>query len=147
MATIPTLHASCVLVGDAGVLIRGRSGSGKTALALALLTKAHALRRFARLVGDDRIVLQAAHGRLVAAPHPAIAGVAERRGLGLVPLAHEPRAIIRLVVDCLGEEPARMPEPEALVTVLEGLTLPRLALRGGAGDAALALAALDLFAI
>ena len=32
-----TCHAGCVLVGEAGVLIRGASKSGKSSLALVLL--------------------------------------------------------------------------------------------------------------
>ena len=33
MAAATTLHASCVVVGEAGILIRGPSGSGKSSLA------------------------------------------------------------------------------------------------------------------
>ena len=48
------IHATVVLVGEAGVLIRGASGSGKSALALALMSEAGRRGLFARLVGDDR---------------------------------------------------------------------------------------------
>lgn len=140
-----SLHASTVLVGDAGILIRGVSGSGKSSLALAVVALAQGQKRFARLVCDDRTVLEACHGRLLARGLIETEGLVERRGLGLVPVAHEPCAIIRLVVDCLGAEPERMPEPEALVTQLCGLTLPRIAVHGRSGDAGLVLAALDLF--
>jgi serine kinase of HPr protein (carbohydrate metabolism regulator) len=119
-------HASAVLVGEAGVLIRGASGAGKTQLALALIAEARRDGRFARLIGDDRIGISASGGRLVARPHPAIAGHVERRGLGLAPVAHEGAGIIRLVVDCRDTEPPRLPEPEEMVTQIEGVTLPRL---------------------
>jgi serine kinase of HPr protein (carbohydrate metabolism regulator) len=139
------VHASCVLVGEGAVLVRGAASSGKTSLCLGLIDLARAQGLFSRLVGDDRIALAARHGRLLGRPLPAIAGLVERRGLGLAPIAHEPCACIRLVVDCTGAQPARMPEPEALVTELAGLTLPRLAVSGGREDAQLVLAALGLF--
>jgi hypothetical protein len=70
--TVPTIHASAVLVGHRGILIRGPSGSGKSRLALALLQSAGA--GFARLVGDDRIHLEAVHGRLLDAAGDGAAG-------------------------------------------------------------------------
>jgi serine kinase of HPr protein (carbohydrate metabolism regulator) len=119
-------HASAILIGEAGVLIRGGSGAGKTQLALALIAEAARAGLFARLIGDDRVSLLSAGGRLIARPHPLIAGHVERRGLGLAPMAHEGAGTIRLVVDCLDEEPPRLPEPEDMVAVIEGVTLPRL---------------------
>src|SRR5690606_10303186 len=65
----PSIHASCVLIGAKAVLIRGESGAGKSVLALQLMT---AVQRgglaFARLVADDRVLLEATHGRLLARP-------------------------------------------------------------------------------
>ncbi len=138
------LHASCVAVGEAAILIRGASGAGKSQLALALLDAARAEGRFARLVGDDRVLVAARAGRLVARPHPRLAGLVERRGLGLAPVPHEAAAVVALVVDC-GERGERMPEPADLVAEVAGVTLPRLRLAGEEGDARRALAALRLF--
>ncbi|MCU0883503.1 MAG: HPr kinase/phosphatase C-terminal domain-containing protein [Beijerinckiaceae bacterium] len=139
------LHASCIVIGESGLLVRGPAGSGKTTLCLALLEQAKAGGRFARLVADDRTELRACHGRLLASAVPAIAGLIERRGLGLVPASHEAAARVRLVVDCQAETPPRLPDAEDLVTVIAGLTLPRLAVSRGAADAGLVLAALALF--
>ena len=68
--TMPSIHASAVLVGARAVLIQGPSGSGKSRLALALLHAAErrALMPFARLVADDRAHVEAAHGRLLVRP-------------------------------------------------------------------------------
>ena len=122
-----TVYASCVLLDEAGVLIRGPSGSGKSALCLALLDRFFLEGRHARLVGDDRIRLEAHHGRLVARPHPALAGLIEIRGLGLRRLsAHAPAAVLRLVVDLVAEA-ERLPETAATAMLL-GVALPRLAL-------------------
>ena len=64
-----TVHASAVLVGARAVLIRGPSGSGKSRLALELIEAGHAGRlRFARLVADDRVHLEAAGGQIAGAP-------------------------------------------------------------------------------
>jgi HPr kinase/phosphorylase len=139
------LHASAVVVGEAGILIRGPSGAGKSSLALALIALARSQGRFARLIADDRTELTARAGRLLAAPVPPIEGMIERRGLGLTPEPYLAMAVIRLVVDC-GAEPERMPEPEALVEAIAGVSLPRLSLLPRAGDERLILTALALFA-
>lgn len=147
MSATPALrvHASAVVIGEAGILIRGPSGAGKSGLALALIGLAQSQRRFARLVADDRTEIVVRAGRLLASPVPPIEGLVERRGLGLTPEPHLGVAVIRLVIDC-GAEPERMPEPEALVETIAGVTLPRLALLPRVGDERLALAALALFA-
>ena len=138
------VHATVVAVGEAGILIRGAAGSGKSSLALALIGLARAQGRFARLVSDDRTRITACAGRLVARPVAPLEGLIERRGLGLTPEPHLAAAVIRLVVDC-GTEPQRMPEPEELVETLAGVALPRLQVPGRAGDERLVLAALALF--
>ena len=127
-----TLHATCLVLGEDGVLITGPSGSGKSSLCLALFDGGERDGRFARLVGDDRIVLTAQHGRLIGRPHPALAGLIEIRGSGLHRLARTAQAaVIRLVVE-LAEKRERLPEEspaDAGATVeLLGLRLPVLPL-------------------
>jgi energy-coupling factor transporter ATP-binding protein EcfA2 len=136
------IHASCVLIGERAVLIRGPSGSGKSRLALALIAAAAHAGQFACLVADDRVRLARRGRRLLARPVAPLEGLIERRGLGLTPQAHEPAARIALLVD-LGGGMARMPEPEDLVDELAGVTLPRLALTDP--DPGTVLAALALF--
>lgn len=120
------IHASCVLVGEAGILIRGPSGSGKSTLARDLLDEAGLAGRLARLVCDDRVAIEARHGRLVARGVPAIAGRLELRGVGLLRVAHEASAVVRLVVDCGAEPVGRLPEVAETRVELCGLSLPRL---------------------
>ena len=114
-----TVHASAVLAGRRAILIRGPAGAGKSRLALALIQAAGCgLIPFARLVGDDRLELAAAHGRLLARSPPALAGLIEVRGLGIRRLGHEPVAVIGLVVDLAVAEAERLPgtaEQEAAV--------------------------------
>ncbi|MFE1600614.1 HPr kinase/phosphorylase [Methylobacterium sp. ID0610] len=123
-----TLHATCVVVGEAGLLIRGPSGSGKTTLARELLDAGPISGTFAALVGDDRVVVEVCHDRLVASPHPALAGLVEIRGVGLQAVENTlPSAVLRGVVD-LAETAPRMPERARESILLLGVRLPRMIL-------------------
>ncbi|MCB1486721.1 MAG: HPr kinase/phosphatase C-terminal domain-containing protein [Bauldia sp.] len=127
-----TIHASAVRVGGDGVLIRGASGSGKSALVLQLVFRHPA----AVLIADDRVALAAEGGLLVASPPPALAGKLEVRGQGIVDQPHVSPAAIRLVVDLApAAECPRMPEENDRFTELCGLRLPRLMLPIGCIDA------------
>jgi serine kinase of HPr protein (carbohydrate metabolism regulator) len=139
------IHASTVAIGEAGILIRGASGAGKSALALSLIAQAQQAGRFGRLVADDRTDIGARNGRLLARPVAPLEGLIERRGLGLTPEPHLSGVVVRLIVDISAEEPARMPEPEDLVEQLEGIDLPRLTIMGKPGEERLVLTALRLF--
>ncbi len=122
-----TIHASALLVGTRGLLIRGPSGSGKSRLALSLLQGA----TFARLIGDDRIHVQAVHGRLLMRPARALQGLIEIRGVGIRSLPFEPVAVAHLVIDLAAEDARRLPESEAMRTVIEGVALARLPVAPG----------------
>lgn len=137
----PTVHASAVVVGEAGILIRGPSGSGKSSLARRLVEAATRRGLFARILGDDRLHLAAEHGRLVARPHPLIAGKLEVRGLGIVDQAHVPAAVIRLCVDCGSAPLDRLPGTDQLYEILAGVTVRRIV--AGPGDTETVLFALE----
>jgi HPr kinase/phosphorylase len=129
--TSSTIHASAVLVGARAVLIRGPSGAGKSRLALELIDAARDGRlRFARLVGDDRVHLENANGRLLVRPAQSLAGLIELRGVGILRRDYEPCAVVGLVVDLDAEGAQRLPERET--TQLEGINIPRLAVASGA---------------
>ena len=138
----PTVHASAVLVGARAVLIRGPSGAGKSRLALALIEagRSGAL-RFTRLVGDDRVHLEAAGGRLRVRPAARLAGLLEVRGVGLLKFPYEPSALVGLIVDLAAADADRMPEPGQRQVEIEGVLVSRLAV---APDAAALPAVLAL---
>lgn len=115
-----TLHASCVAIGDRAVLIEGRSGTGKSDLALRLID------RGAVLVSDDYTVLTRRDGALTASPPATIAGKMEVRGLGLIEVGYAQDVPVALVV-VADNDPVRMPEAEAL-RAIAGVTLPELRL-------------------
>jgi HPr kinase/phosphorylase len=141
-----TVHASAVLVGARAVLIRGPSGAGKSRLALDLIEAGRSGRlTFARLVGDDRINLECAGGRLLARPADTLAGMIEIRGAGLFRLDYEPCAVVGLVVDLAAADAERL--PESLEVTLETVKLPRLAVRSGVSALPGVLALLTSFAV
>lgn len=115
-----TLHASCVAIGDRAVLIEGRSGTGKSDLALRLID------RGAVLVSDDYTVLTRRDGALTASPPANIAGKMEVRGLGLIEVGYAQDVLVALVV-VADNDPVRMPEAEAL-RAIAGVMLPELRL-------------------
>ncbi len=96
------IHATCLVVEKKGVLLLGKSGAGKSDLALRLIDEG------ARLVADDRVELYLARGRLKARAPKSIAGLMEVRGLGVVALPYAATTDVALAVN-LGIE-IRLPE-------------------------------------
>jgi len=140
---VTTIHASTVLVGARAVLIRGPAGSGKSCLAFALIQVGEAgTLPFTRLVGDDRLHVEAAHGRLVVRPAAALAGRIEIRGLGIRRVPFEPVALVRIVVDLGAADAERLPPAISAVTEITGVSLPRLAVAPGTDALSLLFAAL-----
>ena len=113
-----TLHANCVDLEGRGVLITGASGSGKSGLSLQLMALG------ARLVADDRTELTARDGALLASCLPAISGMIEARGVGLLRADPVATSVVAIVVDLDTAEAERLPEPRR--TVINGVTLPIL---------------------
>jgi serine kinase of HPr protein (carbohydrate metabolism regulator) len=138
-----TVHASCVLVGNRAVLIRGPAGAGKSGLALALLGAAGTRVPFARLVADDRVRLVAANGRLLASAPESIAGLLEVRGLGIRRVPYEPEAVVGLVVDLAAPDVDRVPSGKALSSAILGVTLPRLPVAAPSEPLPIVIAALS----
>ena len=68
-----TVHASCVAVQGRGVLIRGASGAGKSALALQLMALG------AKLVADDQTILTRKDGAIFASCSPRLRGMIDGR--------------------------------------------------------------------
>lgn len=130
----PTVHASCVRIGDRGVLIRGASGAGKSHLAFALILAGRGgLAPPVELVADDRVFLSRRGARLFASAPHNLAGLIEIRGLGLRRLAFTAEAAVDLVVDLGADDAARLPEPSARRVAIEGLEIERLPVFAG-GD-------------
>ncbi len=124
------MHATCVAIGDNGVLLRGPPGSGKSDLALRLITGPPPDGRgAARLVADDLVTLSKENGRVIARAPERIAGLLEIRGVGIRRVPHSEAAQVVLIVDLVSADavPRLPPEPFPSETLL-GLPIPVAAL-------------------
>lgn len=122
--TRTNIHATGLVLGETGLVLRGPSGSGKSLLTLSLMDAWEARRKAAMLVSDDRLDIERVGDGLVMHAPRAIAGLIELRGRGIVQRPHRAKAPIHLVVDFVpGLE--RMVEEDELTTDLEGVTLQR----------------------
>jgi serine kinase of HPr protein (carbohydrate metabolism regulator) len=123
------VHGSCVAFARRGVLLRGRSGSGKSDLALRLLAMPPGpfLPKPGVLIGDDQLLLERRGDEVIARGHPNLRGKFEVRGLGILELPCLDEVALALVVDLAdGGAIERLPDPE-LALILD-IALPRLAL-------------------
>lgn len=118
------IHATGLVLGDIGMILRGPSGAGKSLLALELIDEWERRGETARLVADDRVDIEASEAALVMHAPKAIAGLIELRGRGIVSRPFVAEARLHLVVD-LVDTLERMVEEDALVTRIEGITLAR----------------------
>lgn len=97
------VHASCVAAHGRGLLIRGAAGSGKSSLALALMALG------ARLITDDRAILQPRANRVMASAPAPLRGLIEARGIGLLNVDVAIETALDLVVDLDHTESDRLP--------------------------------------
>ena len=134
------VRGTTVSVGGRGVLLRGRSGCGKSDLALRLID------RGAGLVSDDYTEVRVEGGRLLAAAPSAIAGRIEMRGVGIVELSPATDVPLCLVAE-LDRPVERLPEGPSRVDVA-GTPLPAVALAALEASAPLKVeAALRLYGL
>ena len=103
MTTPLLMHASCVAVSGRGLLIIGPSGAGKSALALDLMALG------AALVADDQTELTLHDTHVIARCPPALRGLIEARGVGILTAPALPETTITLVADLSQPEPDRLP--------------------------------------
>ena len=94
------LHASCVSRDENAVLVVGPSGCGKSDLVLRLLSRGF------ELVADDQVDIEDG----IATCPPALAGMLEARGLGILRMPYRTTARLALVV-ALGGPVDRLPLP------------------------------------
>ena len=110
------LHATTVALGGRAVILAGRSGSGKSDLALRLLDRGFIL------VSDDQTMVRKSGDRLIASAPPTIRGKLEVRGIGIVEVDHADDMPICLYVE-LANEIERLPDDDRERTLL-GLAVP-----------------------
>ncbi|ASK87741.1 HPr kinase/phosphorylase [Sphingorhabdus sp. SMR4y] len=124
-----TLHATAVAIAGAGLLIRGKSGSGKSDLALRLID------RGADLISDDQVVVSRQGPELSLSPPPRLAGKLEVRSLGIWEREHVSGIALNLIID-LKDQVERFPM-DRQVTILLGLEFPSCTLNAMEPSAAI----------
>jgi serine kinase of HPr protein (carbohydrate metabolism regulator) len=135
-----TIHVSSVAIDGRAVLIGGRSGAGKSDLALRLID------RGAVLISDDYTFVRRVSGQAMASAPERIVGKIEVRGVGIEEIAHVQNVPVALYVD-LSAEPVRLPEGKDRIAV-SGISIPSVALDGHHASAPLKVeAALRLFGL
>jgi serine kinase of HPr protein (carbohydrate metabolism regulator) len=126
-----TLHASAVVIDGKGILILGKSGSGKSELALDLIDQCAMRGIKGALIGDDQIVLTQKDFGVFASAPPTLAGLIEVRGSGIHKIKHIQEARLVFAVKLVEPQDAvRMPEDE-LQEIAPGISLPCLVLPKG----------------
>ncbi|PQP78859.1 HPr kinase/phosphorylase [Spiroplasma sp. ChiS] len=80
-APVTEEHASLINVFGKGILLKGKSGIGKSEITLELIKKNHLF------VGDDRIIVQQRNNRLYGQSHEILKNLIEVRGLGILDLS------------------------------------------------------------
>lgn len=113
-------------------MVLGKPGTGKSRLLADVMALG------ARLIADDQVALNVQSGMLMAGAPKELSTIMELRGMGLVRITDAiPRHVLHLVVELSAAEPERLPEQRT--TVIEGHTLPLLALQSPPGTSAAAL--------
>ncbi|MEY3914815.1 MAG: hypothetical protein RLZZ103_314 [Pseudomonadota bacterium] len=104
------LHGTAISIGGHGVLIMGKSGSGKSDLALRLID------RGAILISDDVVFLETHDNVPILTVAPNIAGKIEVRGVGISSVDFLASAPLRLIVQFI-DAPDRLPEDIARASI------------------------------
>ena len=110
------MHATCVDVNGSGVLIVGRSGSGKSSLAINLLALG------SKLVADDQCELIRKNNGFRISKPASLPKSIEIRGVGLVSVPMVNETSLDWVVNMDEVEKERMPTPR--FTEIGGFRVP-----------------------
>ncbi len=121
------IHASAVEIGGRAAMIVGPSGSGKSGLALELMS------RGARLVSDDSTLAVRRKDRVELSAPDSVRGRIEARSVGILRADASLSADLAVVVDMGSREPERLPPRRNMrvlgleVDLVRGAEAPNLA--------------------
>ena len=135
------LHATLISLGNYGVLLKGKSGLGKSDLALRLIEGNNAC-----LVADDIVEISKEKNNIYGRAPDNLRGLLEVRGVGIVKYPYRERQKINIAVNLVDNiiETERMPEKKQ--EKILGLEIPQIDLYAKESSAPQKiLAALRLF--
>lgn len=117
------IHATLISYNNNGILLIGKSGSGKSDLALRMIMQNNAI-----LVSDDYVNLEVINNHLFGSAPQEIAGKLEVRGLGIMPFNHKNSEKITLCVELAEkrEDVERLPSAEYCDFL--GISIPKIKL-------------------
>ena len=98
MSETTQIHASLVAIGDKGVLLCGKSGKGKSDLALRLIEN-----KSAQLVADDVVDLFISEDVLYGKAPDKLKGLLEVRGVGIFSYKYLDKIQISLIVNLVDD--------------------------------------------
>jgi HPr kinase/phosphorylase len=126
VGAVELVHGTAIALAGRAALIRGPSGSGKSDLALRCLMQppTRLLPISVELVADDQVLIERHDHNLRVRSPPAIRGLLEVRGLGIIRTPAIESAQLSLVVNLVAADKVeRMPEPRRDV-VIAGVPAP-----------------------
>ncbi len=112
------MHATCVDINGSGVLIVGRSGSGKSSLAINLIALG------STLVADDQCEIVKKNNKLSVFKPTSLPSSIEIRGVGLVSVPMAVETSLDWVVNMDEAETQRMPDLQ--FTEIDGYRIPTI---------------------
>jgi HPr kinase/phosphorylase len=125
------IHATAISIDGHGVLLMGRSGSGKSDLALRMID------RGAVLISDDRVIVLEVAGIPVLQAAQNIAGLIEIRGVAIASVPFVTGVTLRLIVDLDADAPRYCDGPAKLQ--IAGFAIPKYAIAAFESSAPLKL--------
>ena len=120
-------HSTSVVIEDLGILIRGKSGSGKSDLALRLIDSG------ATLVSDDLTICKKIGDYLYLHPHSKTKGLLEVREIGIMTVPYVENVKLTLVVELVEEKFERI--PGMMSCSILGMKIPKIKIFGKSSSA------------
>lgn len=103
------IHATLITLNEKGILITGKSGTGKSDVALRMI-----MEKNATLIADDRVNVECIDGRLYGSAPQKTTGLLEVRNIGIVQFDFKNKCEIVLCVELCTDrkELERLPNDE-----------------------------------
>lgn len=121
MSDSQLLHATAIMIDNCGVLLLGKSGSGKSDLALRLIENNKAV-----LIADDVVKVEKKEQKIYVCCVDNIAGLLEVRGVGLVEYPYIDSAEVKLCVNLADNAKSVERLPEKRTETILGLEIAQI---------------------